>query len=99
MPVGAALKRLTLQSDVEARLSKLGAGSGRLQKAETLFRSSGIPEVDKLSGGIPRGAITLVVGPPSSGRTTLMHSALSEAGSVGELCALVDASDAVHPAS
>lgn len=94
------MKRLNLDSEVEAKLAKLGAGSGRLEKkAPPVYLSSGIPEVDKLAGGIPRGAITLVLGPPSSGRTTLMHSTLAEASSGGEVCALVDATDAFHPAS
>jgi hypothetical protein len=97
---GIVLKRLNLGSELEAKLAKLGAGSGRLEKkAPPVYLSTGIPEVDKLAGGIPRGAITLVLGPPSSGRTTLMHSTLAEASSAGEVCALVDATDAFHPAS
>ena len=94
------LKRLNLEPETQAKLAKLGAGSGRLGKRPpALFISSGITQVDKLTGGIPRGGITLVVGPPSSGRTTLMNSALSAAVSSGEVCAVVDASDAFHPAS
>jgi hypothetical protein len=97
---GTVLKRLNLESEVAAKLAKLGAGSGRLEKkAPPVYLSTGIPEVDKLAGGIPRGAITLVLGPPSSGRTTLTHSTLAEATSAGGVCALVDATDAFHPAS
>jgi len=69
------------------------------KKPQPVFLSSGILQVDELTGGIPRGAITLVVGPPTSGRTTLMNSTLASAGSLGEVCALVDATDSFHPAS
>jgi hypothetical protein len=49
--------------------------------------------------GLPEGAITEISGPRSSGRTTVLHSTLAEAAAFGELCALVDASDAFDPAS
>src|SRR5258708_5168252 len=54
----------------------------------------GIPGGDSLVGGLPGGAITEVVGQPSSGKTTLMLSALVSV-SQNDLCALVDASDAL----
>ena len=60
---------------------------------------TGIPQVDSLCGGFPRGAITEISGPASSGRTTLLHSILSETTRQGEFCALVDTSDAFDPAS
>src|SRR5215813_280359 len=50
----------------------------------------GVPELDSLTGGIPRGAITEVLGPPGSGRAALMLSALAHATASRELCALVD---------
>src|SRR5215471_3922218 len=96
----AKVKRLNLDPEVEAKLARLGAGSGRLEKkAAPVYLSTGIPQVDELTGGIPRGALTMVVGPPSSGRTTLMNSTLAEVSSAGEVCALVDATDVFHPAS
>lgn len=60
---------------------------------------SGIAEVDALTGGLPRGAITDLYGPPSSGRTSMLVSALAEATARQEVCALVDASDTFDPAS
>jgi hypothetical protein len=60
---------------------------------------TGIEQVDFLTGGLPRGALTEISGPASSGRTTLMHSVLRETTNRGEFCALVDASDAFDPAS
>ena len=60
---------------------------------------SGIPEVDAATGGLPRGSLTEIVGPVSSGRTSLLVSILAAATARGEVCALVDAEDAFDPAS
>jgi recombination protein RecA len=48
---------------------------------------------------LPRGCLTEIVGPSSSGRTTILHAALAAATSRGEICAIVDADDAFDPAS
>jgi hypothetical protein len=61
--------------------------------------SSGIPAIDALTGGLPRGCITEICGPASSGRTSLLLAALAAATHRGEFCALVDASDALDPQS
>src|SRR3954451_25125631 len=53
-----------------------------------------IPEID-----VPRGCLTEIVGPASSGRTTLLHTILAAATARGETCALVDADDAFDPAT
>ena len=60
---------------------------------------SGIPEIDAATGGIPRGCLTEIVGPASSGRTTLAVSVLAEATAREEVCAVVDAEDAFDPAT
>ena len=61
--------------------------------------SSGIPQLDLLTGGIPRGCLTEICGAASSGRTSVLLFALARATQRGEVCALVDASDAFDPAS
>jgi hypothetical protein len=61
--------------------------------------SSGIPAIDALTGGLPRGCLTEICGPASSGRTTLLLAALAAATHRGEFCAVVDASDALDPHS
>jgi len=61
--------------------------------------SSGIPALDALTGGLPRGCLTEICGPASSGRTTLLLAALAAATRRGEFCAVVDASDALDPQS
>jgi recombination protein RecA len=61
--------------------------------------SSGIPALDSLTGGLPRGCLTEICGPASSGRTTVLLAALAAATRRGEFCAVVDASDALDPLS
>ncbi len=61
--------------------------------------ATGIPQVDALTQGLPRGALTEIFGPASSGRTSLMLSLLAQATAHGEACALIDASDSFDPAS
>jgi len=61
--------------------------------------SSGIAEFDQLTGGIPRGCLTQVFGSASSGRTSLLLSVLAASTERGEVCALVDVSDALDPLS
>ena len=60
---------------------------------------TGIASLDALTGGLPRGAITEIFGPPSSGRTSAMVSILAEATARDEVCALVDGNDAFDPQS
>jgi hypothetical protein len=60
---------------------------------------SGIASFDTVFGGIPRGCVTDIFGPASSGRTSLLFSLISEATAREEFCALVDASDAFDPAA
>jgi hypothetical protein len=61
--------------------------------------SSGAPAIDALTGGLPRGCLTEICGPASSGRTTLLLAALAAATRRGEFCVVVDASDALDPHS
>src|ERR1700730_391799 len=55
---------------------------------------SGFPGI-----ALPRGAVSEIHGPQSSGRTTLMLSALAQATQREEVCALVDVDDTFDPAS
>jgi len=61
--------------------------------------SSGIPTLDALTGGLPRGSLTEICGSASSGRTTVLLAALAAATRRGEICVVVDASDALDPQS
>ena len=58
-----------------------------------------LPVDTALGGGLPRGQVSEIVGPASSGRTSLVRSLLAEATRRGELVALVDALDRFDPES
>jgi hypothetical protein len=61
--------------------------------------SSGVRELDALTGGWPRGCLSEICGNPSSGRTSVLLAALVAATQRQEACALVDTSDMFDPAS
>src|SRR6202035_3132620 len=58
---------------------------------------TGIASLDALAGGFPRGAIAEILGPESSGRTTLLHSLLAASTAQLEICAYVDTDDSFDP--
>ena len=58
-----------------------------------------IPEIDTLTGGLPHGGLTEISGPSSSGRATLLLSALASRTAQTEVCALVDGRDTFDPYS
>lgn len=61
---------------------------------------TGIAELDALvGGGFPRGALSEVHGPASSGRTGVLLALLARATRGGALAALVDPLDRLDPAS
>jgi recombination protein RecA len=93
-----------LQSTIKNQKSKILAASvtpaSRLVvRPAPEMLSSGIAAINALTGGWPRGCLTEICGPASSGRTTLLLAALAAATRRGEFCVLVDASDALDPRS
>jgi hypothetical protein len=61
---------------------------------------SGVAVVDAvLAGGLPRGALSVIAGPRSSGRTMLLLQVLGAATRQGEWVALIDTFDRADPAS
>jgi recombination protein RecA len=60
---------------------------------------SGVSELDAVTGGLPRGCLTEIFGPASSGRTSLLVSILAAATERQEVCALVDTEDSFDPVS
>jgi len=83
----------------DARLAGVTPASRLAVRPTPEMVSSGIAAMDAFTGGLPRGCLTEICGPASSGRTTLLLSALAAATRRGECCALVDASDALDPQS
>src|SRR5688500_18264024 len=49
-------------------------------------------------GGVPKGRITEIYGPESSGKTTLTLHIVAEAQKIGGTCAFIDAEHALDPA-
>jgi hypothetical protein len=93
----AALAKTTIETKLASRF---GPEVFRLTTpAYTEIISTGIPEIDALAGGLPRGAITEIYGSESSGRTSFLLSVLAYATTHDEVCALVDTNDVLDPQS
>lgn len=78
-------------------LLHLPAGLGWRDETPAQLVPFGIPALDALLAGLPRGRITSLAGPASSGRTTLLHRVL--AAQPDSYHAVVDATDAFDPKS
>lgn len=88
-----------IQSTLGSRHIPLTSASHLQIRPMPEMASSGIAALDSLIGGLPRGCLTEICGPVSSGRTSVMLAAFAAATRRGEFCALIDASDALHPQS
>lgn len=75
---------------------KLGEGPNRLAIATI---STGSLALDKALGvgGIPRGRVTEIYGPESSGKTTVALHVIAEAQKTGGVAAFIDAEHALDP--
>lgn len=91
-----ALSKATIESELATRFGDIFKLTER-RFADVI--SSGVPEVDSLTGGFPRGAITEIFGPASSGRTSLILATLAHASTHDEVCALIDTNSAFDPTS
>src|SRR6185437_14266233 len=61
--------------------------------------ASGVPELDALAGGIPRGCISEFYGGASSGKSSALLAAMASVTRRDESCVLIDASDCFDPKS
>jgi recombination protein RecA len=100
----SALKDKNLQAALAAIEKQYGSGSIMRFGDETSRVNIPVIPTGALSldlalgvGGIPRGRITEVFGPESSGKTTLMLSVIANAQRAGGLAAFVDVEHAVDP--
>jgi hypothetical protein len=91
-------KSNALRLHVESALAGRVFSPFRFQEPQPVAASIGIPAVDQLAGGLPRGCLTEIFGELSSGVTSLLHSALAARTAEAEVCALVDAQDSFDPA-
>lgn len=60
---------------------------------------TGIRDLNGIIEGCPRGRITEIIGPVSSGRTSMISAVLAEAARLGEISAYIDCSNAFDPVS
>lgn len=90
----AAFSKAQFESELTGRF---GVALKPREKKESAVVPTGLIAVDELARGFPRGSITEIFGLASSGRTTLILSALAEATTREEVCAIVDTTDAFHP--
>lgn len=91
----SALEDLLRARRLQAEAPPLRGEDRRLSRLPT-----GIPAIDDLlGGGFPRGQLSEVHGPCSSGRTGLMYSLLARCTAAGGLSAWVDPGDRLDPVS
>jgi hypothetical protein len=98
-PPQRAFLTSVFSSSKDARLAGVTSASQLAVRPAPEMVSSGVAAMDALTGGLPRGCLTEICGPASSGRTTLLLAALAAATGRGECSVLVDASDALDPQS
>jgi hypothetical protein len=101
VPVAASARSILILERLSAvpKLAGVTPASRLEVRPSPQMVSSGIRELDALTGGLPRGCLTEICGPASSGRTSILLATLSAATQRQEICALVDISDAFNPHS
>jgi hypothetical protein len=101
LPAGFADKKAAVLRHI-AGSERLGAvrPASRLEvRPRPDMLSTGIAAVDAITGGLPRGCLSEVYGPVSSGKTSLLLATMAAATRREETCVLIDASDSFDPAS
>jgi recombination protein RecA len=90
-----------LRAQIEANLAKrIPSALTPSPKISYTVAPTGIREIDELlHGGFPIGALSEIVGPECSGRTSLALTFVANLTQAGKVCAWVDVSDTLHPES
>lgn len=101
LPVGLSDKKIAVLNYVESSkyLADVRPASrlGMRPRPETI--TTGVAQLDGMTSGIPRGCLTEICGPPSSGKTSVLLAAMAAATLREESCVLIDASDSFDPES
>ena len=87
-------------SQIEKRFGKgsvMKLGEGALVKVQAIPSGSLALDLALGIGGIPKGRITEIFGPESSGKTTLAQHIIAEAQKLGGTVAYIDAEHALDP--
>lgn len=96
MPTATAL-RAQIEAALASRIPSALTPAPRIVRP---IAATGICMVDELlEGGLPLGAITEIVGPECSGRTSLALSFTARMTQTGKVCAWIDVTNALHPES
>ncbi|MEC7701362.1 MAG: recombinase RecA, partial [Pseudomonadota bacterium] len=77
-------------------IMKLNGGENPIEIEAVSTGSIGL-DIGLGIGGLPRGRITEIYGPESSGKTTLALHVIAEAQKAGGTCAIIDAEHALDP--
>jgi len=96
MPAASAI-RLQIESVLAARIPAALTPAPRIVRP---VLPTGIDALDEVvRGGLPVGAVTELVGPECSGRTTVALRFVAGMTRAGRVCAWIDVSNALDPAS
>jgi RecA/RadA recombinase len=89
------MKRAVLRADIRASVAeRFGIDLEIREKSPSEVLPSGVEGID-----IPRGTLTEISGPPSSGRNSILYGLLARTTRRPEFCALIDASGGFDPLS
>jgi len=93
--------RVALESLLRTRsLDRTLTSANSWSDAHRDVAATGMPSLDRaLGGGIARGHLSEIIGPRSSGRTTVLCRMLAAAADRGEAIALIDTCDRFDPCS
>lgn len=93
----------TLDMTLQQIQKRHGLGAIMKMSERTTLRMESIPtgalslDIALGIGGVPRGRVTEIYGPESSGKTTLALHIVAEAQKAGGVCAFIDAEHALDP--
>jgi RecA/RadA recombinase len=95
------MRASALRSQIEQSLAdRIPSALTPVHRSLRPVAPTGIAVLDQLlHGGLPLGAITELVGPECSGRTSLALSFLAQIANEGKVCAWIDVSNSLHPES
>ena len=91
----------TVRRQIEAALEKkIPSALTPPPKVRSAVQPTGIGALDELlNGGLPQGALSELVGPECSGRTSIALSFVAQRTREGRVCAWIDVSNALDPVS
>lgn len=92
MKASATLLREEIQTSLRARPGSNWEAAFYREKPEP-------EQIRSAAGSVPRGAMTEIAGPPSSGRTALLCSLFKAATEGQEFCAMIDVDNRFDPAT